>query len=305
MILKTHEEKNKNQIINFEILNDYLGLNIPYIRKKSVLTVEKKKDRLYPLALLNSYSIDLRTNYCSKERYKNILDKSKLYWNLLLKDYEFKIYRKDELPAKLLENCEDSEDWYYGYMSKTHYIFNGFNEIIGCLNLIFLSIYNGVYLYYLDTIEIKKNYRRRGLGSKLFQFIIEQEIESYNEFYLFLLVANCEQYKLKFFNTLGFIPVKLRKTKIGTHCIMSYPFDENSEIFCRRMFDYFNWREGKKEFISSDCKFAYNPNPTGLYWCVKKCIYVTGLEKQSCKFYQKEKEIFNEKKFLDFKKILK
>jgi len=156
----------------------------------------------------------------------------------------------------------------------------------------------------LDTIEISQNYRRKGLGSKLIEFIIDKEIKDYKNFYIFLLVAKCEQYKLLFFSKLGFIPVKLKKTEIGIHCIMSYPFNENSEEFCSRMFEYFNWREEKKEFISSDCKYAYNPNPTGLYWCAKKNIYVTGLEKQSCEFYQKDKEIFNEKKFLDFKTIL-
>lgn len=197
------------------------------------------------------------------------------------------------------------ENWYFGYLNKTHYLLNEFNKIVGCLNLIFLSIYNDISLFYLDTIEIRKNCRRIGLGSQLIKSIIENEIREYKKFYIFLLVVSCKQDKLRFFSKLGFIPVKLRKTVIGTHCIMSYPFDENSETFCERMFEYFNWREEKKEFISSDCRYAYNPNPTGLYWCAKKNIYVTGLEKQSCMFYHKEKEIFNEKKFLNFKESLK
>ncbi|MFX1574946.1 MAG: GNAT family N-acetyltransferase [Promethearchaeota archaeon] len=225
--------------------------------------------------------------------------------NFLIQDYKYKIYRKDEIPSRYIENSGLEENWYFGYLNKTHYLLNEFNKIVGCLNLIFLSIYNDISLFYLDTIEIRKNCRRIGLGSQLIKSIIENEIREYKKFYIFLLVVSCKQDKLRFFSKLGFIPVKLRKTVIGTHCIMSYPFDENSETFCERMFEYFNWREEKKEFISSDCRYAYNPNPTGLYWCAKKNIYVTGLEKQSCMFYHKEKEIFNEKKFLNFKESLK
>ncbi|MFX1345330.1 MAG: GNAT family N-acetyltransferase [Promethearchaeota archaeon] len=224
--------------------------------------------------------------------------------NLSPRKYKYQIYRKNELMFEFFEKCNNQNDWHYGFQNKTHYLLNGFNELIGCLNLIFLSIYNDKSILYLDTIEIRKNYRRTGLGSRLMKFVIEHTVKEYENFYIFLLVLNCEQFRLKFFSQFGFIPVKLRKTEIGTHCIMSYPYDKNSKIFCERMFEYFNWREEKKEFISSDCKYAYNPNPTGLYWCAKKYIYVTGLEKQSCKFYQKEKEIINEKKFLDFKKLL-
>lgn len=85
---------------------------------------------------------------------------------------------------------------------------------------------------------------------------------------------------------------------------MSYPFNENSEENCQKLFEFFNWREEKKEFISSDCKYAYNPNPRGLYWCSKKKIYVSGLEKQTCQFYIKEKELYFEDKFLDLKEQL-
>ena len=240
-----------------------------------------------------------------KEHYEKLLNKFSPHWRYLLKDYDHNIYRKEELSSKIFDNIKDSYEWHYGYLNKTHYILNGFNKIVGCLNLIFLSIYQGTYLFYWDTIEIKRNYRRRRLGTHLTNFMIKNELERGKDYIIFLLVAKCEQYKLKFFSTLGFVPVKLRKTEVGTHCIMCYPFNENSEKLCQRLFDYFNWREEKKELISSDCKFAFNPNPTGLYWCNKRNIYVTGLEKQSCEYYVKEKEIFNEKKFLDLKCILK
>lgn len=240
-----------------------------------------------------------------KDHYEKLLNKFSPHWRYLLKDYDHKIYRKKELSSKIFDNIKDAYDWHYGYLNKTHYILNGFNKIVGCLNLIFLSIYQGTYLFYWDTIEIKKGYRRRRLGTHLTNFMIKNELEKHKDFIVFLLVAKCEQYKLKFFSTLGFVPVKLRKTEVGTHCIMCYPFNENSEKLCQRLFDYFIWREEKKEFIPSDCKFAFNPNPTGLYWCNKKMIYVTGLEKQSCRYYVKEKEIFNEKKFLDLKCVIK
>ena len=155
---------------------------------------------------------------------------------------------------------------------------------------------------YLNSISVAENYRRRRLGSKLTEFMIEKELKKCKKYMVFLLVAKCEQYKLQFFSKLGFFPVKLRETKLGTHCIMCYPFNENSERNCQRLFDYFNWREKKREFISSDCKYAYNPNPTGLYWCAKKNIYVSGLEKQSCHYYVKEKELHFEEKFLDLSK---
>ncbi|MEJ2252752.1 MAG: GNAT family N-acetyltransferase, partial [Candidatus Lokiarchaeota archaeon] len=158
-------------------------------------------------------------------------------------------------------------DWHYGYLNKSHYMIDRYNRILGCLNLIFMSIYQGYYLFYLDTIEIKRNYRRKGLGFKLVKYIINNDTKKYKKFQIFLLVANCEQYKMKFFSKLGFLPTKLRKTQIGTHCIMVYPLIEKSQFLCERLFEYFNWREEKKKFISSDCRFAYNPNPTGLYWC--------------------------------------
>ncbi len=239
-----------------------------------------------------------------KEHYEKLLNKFSPHWRYLLKDYDHNIYRKEELSSKIFDTIKDSYEWHYGYLNKSHYILNGFNKIVGCLNLIFLSIYQGTYLFYWDTIEIKRNYRRRRLGTHLTNFIIKNELNRHKDSITFLLVAKCEQYKLKFFSTLGFVPVKLRKTEVGTHCIMCYPFNENSEKLCQRLFDYFNWREEKREFISSDCKYAFNPNPTGLYWCNKRNIYVTGLEKQTCKYYIKEKEIY-EKKFLELKCIKK
>ena len=76
--------------------------------------------------------------------------------------------------------------------------------------------------------------------------MIKYELEKYKNHIVFFLVAKCEQYKLKFFSTLGFVPIKLRKTGVGTHCIMCYPYKENSEKLCQRLFDYFNWREKKR-----------------------------------------------------------
>lgn len=239
-----------------------------------------------------------------KEHYEKLLNKFSPHWRYLLKDYEHRFYHKEELSSKIFDKIKDSYEWHYGYLNKTHYVLNGFKKIVGCLNLIFLSIYQGTYIFYWDTIEIRRNYRRRRLGTELTNFMIKSELERCKNYIIFLLVANCEQHKLKFFSTLGFVPAKLRKTEVGTHCIMCYPFNENSEKLCQRLFDYFNWRVEKKEFISSDCKFAFNPNPTGLYWCNKKSVYVSGLEKQSCRYYIREKEIFNEKKFLDLKGII-
>ncbi|MFX1477074.1 MAG: GNAT family N-acetyltransferase [Promethearchaeota archaeon] len=304
MLLKISKKKREGQNhYSNNSINQFKFSHASISKKKNLSFIEKVNLEIL-LFLWKVYLLQINNISYSKQLYKKILKNYNLSFRLLLKDYEFKIYRKDEIPSELLENCDFQEDWYYGYRNKTHYLLNGFNEVVGCLNLIFLSIYHDKPIFYLDTVEIRKDYRRMGLGSKIIEFIIEEEIKKYINIYIFLLVVNCKQDKLRFFSKLGFIPVKLMKTKMGTHCIMSYPFDENSEIFCSRMFEYFNWREEKKEFISSDCKYAYNPNPTGLYWCAKKNIYVTGLEKQSCKLYQKEKKIFNEKKFLDFIRTL-
>ena len=211
------------------------------------------------------------------------------------------IYRKYELPESLFEDSFNHKDWYYGVKNKSHYLVNNLKNIIGCLNLIFLSIYKDTYLFYLDTIEIKENYRRCGLGTKLMNFLIDDELGKYSKYNLFLLVSFCDQKKLSFFGKLGFLPTKLRMTKLGTHCVMSYPRDEYIEENCNRFFEYFNWKAQNKRIISSDCKFAYYPNPTGLYWCAKKKIYVSGIEKQNCKFYIKEKEVFTEKELFKFK----
>ncbi|MFX1329781.1 MAG: GNAT family N-acetyltransferase [Promethearchaeota archaeon] len=305
MKLMSFKDKRVDQDVILEKNFENLGYNNSYISKMKDFFLRENANSENEMSYLKICLLMLNPVFCSKRLYQKIFNNKINPSVLLLKNYEYKIYRKYELTFDFFGKCNNPDDWHYGYQNKTHYLLNGFNEIIGCLNLIFLSIYNDKPILYLDTIEIRKNYRRKGLGSRLIKFIIKQTLKEYEQFYIFLLVVNCEQFKLKFFSQSGFIPVKLRKTEIGTHCIMSYPFDEKSEFFCERMFEYFNWREEKKEFISSDCKYAYNPNPTGLYWCVKKNIYVTGLEKQSCKFYQKEKEIINEKKFLDFQKLLK
>lgn len=282
-----------------DILIDVLKDQYSGLQDYASSALEKIGDKRALNPLIKEY---LNPTWFLKDHYKKLLNKFSPHWRYLLKDYDYKIYRKENLPPKFFENIKDPANWHYGYLNKTHYILNGFNKIVGCLNLIFLSIYNNTYLFYWDTIEIKENYRRRRLGSKLTEFMIEKELKKYKNYMVFLLVAKCEQYKLQFFSKLGYFPVKLRETKLGTHCIMCYPFNENSERNCQRLFDYFNWREKKREFISSDCKYAYNPNPTGLYWCAKKNIYVSGLEKQSCHYYVKEKELHFEEKFLDLSK---
>ncbi|MEJ2252500.1 MAG: GNAT family N-acetyltransferase [Candidatus Lokiarchaeota archaeon] len=208
------------------------------------------------------------------------------------------------MQPKFFDQTKMDINWYYGYINKSHYIVDDYNRIIGCLNIIYLINYDKRILYYMDTVEIREEFRRQKLGTKLVNHVIMEIKNKYKKFYVFLLVAQCKQYKLKFFSKIGFVPIKFRKTKIGSHCIMSYPFDDNAEMNCKRMFEYFNWREEKKEFISSDCKFAYNPNPTSLYWCMKKKIYVTGLEKKNCPYYIKEQEILSEKKFLDLRELM-
>ncbi len=238
-----------------------------------------------------------------KEHYESIIKKYCLNLRYILNNYNYKIYEKADLPTNFFKNFKDRYEWHYGYLNKSHYIVDKFNKLLGCLNLILIKTYNNTSLFYWDTIEIKEDYRRIGLGTNLTEFIIENEVGKSKKFYIFLLVAKCEQYKLKFFSTLGFAPIKLRETKVGTHCIMCYPFNDDSEKYCRKLFKFFHWRVAKREFISSDCKYAYNPNPTGLYWCAKKNIYVTGLEKKTCINYLKDKEIFNENKFLDLKDL--
>ena len=203
---------------------------------------------------------------------------------------KIKILTSEKLPLYILENANNNTNWRYGVLNKSHYILDKNNEIIGCLNLIHLMIYDDRHILYFDTLEIKEDYRRRGYGSKAVDFIIESEQQMYEKFNIFLLVAKCEQFKLKFFTNFGFIPIKLRRTNLGEHCIMSYPFNEYSKKLCQELFDFFNWIEEKKEFISSNCKFACYPNPTGLYWCTKKRIYVSGFEKNTCQYYQESKK---------------
>ncbi|MFX1443988.1 MAG: GNAT family N-acetyltransferase [Promethearchaeota archaeon] len=265
-----------------------------------VLALEEIGDRKALPAIIKLF---LNPIWFLKEHYNSIINKYCLNLKYILNDYSYRIYKRDDLPTNLFKNFKDKYEWHYGYLNKSHYVVDKFNKILGCLNLIFIKTYNNVSLFYWDTIEIKEDYRRIGLGTTLTEFIIENEVNKFKKFYIFLLVAKCEQYKLKFFSTLGFVPIKLRDTKVGTHCIMGYPFDKDSEIYCRKLFKFFHWRVAKREFISSDCKYAYNPNPTGLYWCTKKNIYVTGLEKKTCKYYIKDKEIFNENKFLDLKDL--
>ncbi|MFX1573706.1 MAG: GNAT family N-acetyltransferase [Promethearchaeota archaeon] len=256
-----------------------------------------ERNELYPIIEKNIIPL-----WRLKERNEKIFGKLSPHLRKLLKDYIFKMVRRENLPQKFFENIKNPGIWHFGYLNHSHYIINGTNRIIGCLNLIFLFKHNNTYIFYFDTLEVQENYRRMGLGSKFVEFMFHHELEKYDKFNVFLLVAKCIPYKLKFFTRLGFVPVKLRKTGTGTHCIMSYPFDKNSGRHCQKLFEFFNWREEKKEFISSDCKYAYNPNPTGLYWCTRKNIYVTGLEKQNCQYYVKEKELYFEEKFLDLSK---
>jgi len=288
-------DKRAVKILIKELKNQHSGLE-----EYTSIALGRIGDKRALKPLIEKY---LNPIWCSKQHYEKTLDKISFNWRALLKDYDYSIYRKEDLPLKFFD-IKNHGEWHYGYLNKSHYLLNGFNKIIGCLNLIFLSIYNDTHLFYWDTIEIKENYRRRGLGTKLTEFMIKNELEKCKKYNVFLLVANCEQYKLKFFTSIGFIPVKLRKTKVGTHCIMGYPYNKDSIKNCHRMFEYFNWREKKRDFISSDCKYAFNPNPTGLYWCAKKRIYVSGLEKQNCRFYVKEKELYFEEKFINPKEII-
>lgn len=279
-----------------EILKDqHSGLE-DYI----VVALENIGDKKALSALIKLF---LNPLWFLKEHYGSIINKYCLNLKYILNDYSYKIYKKVDLPTNFFRSFKDKYEWHYGYLNKSHYIIDKFNKILGCLNLILIKIFDDTSIFYWDTIEIKEDYRRIGLGTKLTEFIIKNEVNKYNKFYIFLLVAKCEQYKLKFFSTLGFAPIKLRETKVGTHCIMCYPFDEDSEKYCKKLFNFFHWRVAKREVVSSDCKYAYNPNPTGLYWCSKKNIYVTGLEKQNCEYYLKDKEIFNENKFLDLKDL--
>ena len=208
--------------------------------------------------------------------------------------HKIKILPSEELPLHLLKNTKSYFNWHYGIFNKSHYILGKNNEIIGCLNIIHLIVHEERHILYFDTLEIKENYRRRGYGSRAVDFIIESEQKKYEKFNIFLLVAKCEQFKLKFFTNFGFIPIKLRRTTLGEHCIMSYPFNEYSKKLCQELFNFFNWIEEKKDFISSNCRFASYPNPTGLYWCAKKKIYVSGFEKKTCQYYQENKKQIHE-----------
>ncbi|MHA1295187.1 MAG: GNAT family N-acetyltransferase [Promethearchaeota archaeon] len=226
---------------------------------------------------------------------KENLDVNKLRDND--KIIEHFIYHRNELPSNFFENIELDYKWHYGYIGKTHYLVDSNNKILGCLNLIFLSIYKGTYLFYIDTIEIKKIYRRKHLGTRLMRYVINKISEKYKKYNIFLLVAKCDPNKIRFFSSIGFFPVKLRRTENGLHCIMAYPYESNCELNCDRLFIYFNWREENKEQLSTDCIHANVQNPSGLYWCDKKQIYVTCLEKQTCPYYKKGSEIFFEEKF--------
>ncbi|MHA1283296.1 MAG: GNAT family N-acetyltransferase [Promethearchaeota archaeon] len=264
------------------------------LEKEALNALGEIKDKRALNAIIKEY---LNPKWILKKDFERNLEKITPHWKYLLKDYDIKIYHRSELPPHYFNNLnENKENWHYGYLKKSHYALDSRNRIIGCLNLIFLSIYKNTYLYYLDTIEVKKQYRRMGIGTKLLKYVINKLSEKYQKFNIFLLVAKCTQYKMKFFRSLGFTPIKLRKTGVGVHCIMCYPFTEDSEENCERMFKYFNWREEKREFLSSDCKYAQNKNPTGLYWCEKKQIYVTCLEKQNCPYYVKSIELYSEKK---------
>ncbi len=270
-------------------LEDYILFALENIGDTKVLPI-----------LIKNY---LKPIWFLKEHNKCIINKLSPQWRNLLNNYDLKIYNREDLPPHFYTNINNEDDWFYGCLNKSHYILNSQKKIIGCLNLIYLINYEKVILFYMDTIEIKEEFRRQKIGTELVNQVINEIKKKFERFNIFLLVAKCKQYKLKFFSTLGFIPIKLRKTGVGAHCIMSYPFTEDSERNCKRLFEYFCWREEKKEIISSDCKYAYNPNPTGLYWCKKKMIYVTGLEKKKCPFYIKEKEIISEKKFFDLKEF--
>ncbi|MEJ2294607.1 MAG: GNAT family N-acetyltransferase, partial [Candidatus Lokiarchaeota archaeon] len=170
------------------------------------------------------------------------------------KNNEIRILRREDVDLLFFNDLKENNEWHYGLLNKTHYILDSLGKIIGCFNLILLSKYNNKHLFYFDTIEIHKDYRGQGIGTRAVKYIIKIAVKEYENYNIFLLVAKCNQNKLKFFGKLGFVPIKLRKTKLGEHCIMSYPFNEYSGALCQKLFDYFHWREEKKEVISSDCK---------------------------------------------------
>ncbi|MFW9825166.1 MAG: hypothetical protein ACFFE4_19650, partial [Candidatus Thorarchaeota archaeon] len=122
------------------------------LRDKNLTIREKKKNLLFMDNQNLKYSLNSSPN--ARQIYNKTSNKDLPYWSRSLKEDDYKIYQKDKINSKFFENCDFQEDWHYGYQNKTHYLLNGSNEIVGCLNLIFLSIYNDIPIFYLDTIEI-------------------------------------------------------------------------------------------------------------------------------------------------------
>lgn len=192
--------------------------------------------------------------------------------------------------------------WEYGNEHKSHYAVKTSkvdnNELIGCVNLIHLFIFNDYEVYFLDSIEIKEKYRRKGIGSQLLKFCIDSIENSKRKFLIFGIVVNCSKNRLNFFSRFKFQIIDKRINIRGNHCILTYPVVNESRGISKKIFEFFKWQEENIKDISSDCKFAAHQNSVGLYWCEKKEIFISGLEKQYCKNYIKDSVNLSKKKVL-------
>ncbi len=208
------------------------------------------------------------------------------------------IKKREEFSVQILDHLLDSREWKFGVRNKSHYVFDKDGKLIGCSNLILLFTFRKRFVYFLDSIEILNEFQKNGIGSQLLRHCLKELLTKQDNALIFLMVVRSNPERLRFFSKFQFQIIDKRVNIRGEHSIMTYPLVEDSREALEKIFDFFKWQSDNRAVISSDCSFAHNRDTVGLYWCEKKQIFVSGLEKQTCPYYIKGGSLVSKEKLL-------
>ena len=194
---------------------------------------------------------------------------------------------KYHLDPSVLSKSPEPDGWKFGIHHKSHYLVSENNELLGCTNFILLFNSDFFQIILVDSIEIDKAHRGKGLGTHLILHCMNEYKIQHNSPLFYGLVVNSDRGRIKFASSVGFQLIDQWINCKGVHALVTTPLIKQSKDFCKNIMTLFRWKGEHVDRIYSDCVHAKYPNNQGLYWCKHKKIYVSGLEREYCLFYKK------------------
>lgn len=197
------------------------------------------------------------------------------------------IIDKDHLDQNILHKTPNPIEWKFGIHHKSHYMLSENNELIGCTN--FISMFNSDFfqIILIDSIEIEKSQRGKGLGTHLILHCMNEYKIKYHSPLFYGIIVNSDSGRMKFASSVGFQLIDQWINSKGIHALITTPLIKQSKDYCKNIMTLFKWKGEHVDRIYSDCVHAKYPNNQGLYWCNHKKFYVSGLEREYCIFYKK------------------